>query len=171
VFNDLAVAIHTLRREGSAKRVAVVDLDVHQGDGTAAIFAGDRDVLTVSLHGQNNFPFRKQGGSIDIGLADDTGDGEYLKVLGGVLPRVWEFEPDLILYQAGVDALREDRLGRLGMTHAGLIERDRMVLEEARRHGIPLAITLGGGYAEPVEATALAHANTFRVAAEVWAIG
>jgi acetoin utilization deacetylase AcuC-like enzyme len=168
VFNDLAVATYTLREEGRVRRVAVVDLDVHQGDGTASIFADDSGVLTISIHGANNFPFRKQRSRIDVALEDGTGDDEYLRVLERVLPAAWEFQPDLLLYQSGVDALREDRLGRLGMTHAGLIERDRIVFEEAKQRGVPVAITLGGGYADPVERTAEAHANTFTTAAAVW---
>jgi acetoin utilization deacetylase AcuC-like enzyme len=168
VFNDLAIAIGVLRREGAARRVAVVDLDVHQGDGTASIFDGDPDVLTLSLHGANNFPFRKQTSGIDVALPDGTGDDEYLHRLQEVLPAVWDFGPELILYQSGVDALREDRLGRLCMTARGLAERDRLVFHAARERRIPVAITLGGGYAEPVEATAEAHANTFRTAAAVW---
>jgi acetoin utilization deacetylase AcuC-like enzyme len=168
VFNDLAVTIHTLRRDRQIGRAAVLDLDVHQGDGTASIFTHDPDVLTISIHGQNNFPFRKQAGKIDIGLDDGTGDDEYLSALESVLPSIWEFQPDLILYQSGVDALAEDRLGRLAMTHDGLLRRDRLVFEEARRHGIPLAITLGGGYGQPIQATVEAHVNTFRSAASVW---
>ncbi len=150
------------------RRAAVLDVDVHQGDGTASIFTNDTDVLTVSIHGQNNFPFRKQESGIDAGLPDGTSDREYLAVLQRVLPDVWDFQPDLLLYQSGVDALAEDRLGRLSMTHEGLVRRDRLVFEEAKRRGIPLAITLGGGYAEPLELTVEAHANTFRTAASVW---
>jgi acetoin utilization deacetylase AcuC-like enzyme len=168
VFNDLAVAIYTLRREGLIRRAAVLDLDVHQGDGTASIFTSDPDTLTVSLHGLNNFPFRKQTSGIDVGLPDGTGDNQYLDALGGVLPALWDFGADLILYQSGVDALAEDRLGRLAMTHDGLLQRDRLVFEEAHRRRIPVAITLGGGYAEPLEATVEAHANTFFAAAAVW---
>jgi acetoin utilization deacetylase AcuC-like enzyme len=168
VFNDLAVTVHVLRRERGVRRFAVVDLDVHQGDGTASLFADDPEVLTLSIHGANNFPFRKQSSRIDIALADGTGDDEYIRILEGVLPRVWEFAPEMILYQSGVDGLREDRLGRLELTHPGLIARDRMVFEGAKRFGIPLVITLGGGYADPIECTAQTHANTFRTAASVW---
>jgi acetoin utilization deacetylase AcuC-like enzyme len=167
VFNDIAVAIHDLRRGGVA-RTAVLDLDVHQGDGTARIFEHDAAVLTVSLHGRNNFPFRKQQSQIDVDLADGTGDEEYLEALAGVLPRVLEFRPELVFYQSGVDALAEDRMGRLALTHDGLRRRDRMVMETVRSAGIPLAVTLGGGYAEPIELTVEAHANTFLTAAEVY---
>jgi acetoin utilization deacetylase AcuC-like enzyme len=162
VFNDIAIAIRQVGR-----RAAVVDLDVHQGDGTALIFEHDPQVLTLSMHGAGNFPFRKQKSRIDIELPDRTGDEEYLGRLQEVLPRVLEFEPQLIFYQSGVDALAGDKLGRLALTHEGLRERDRMVMESCRASGIPFVITLGGGYANPIERTAEAHANTFRTAAVV----
>jgi len=165
VFNDLAVAILALRRDGLAARAAVVDLDVHQGDGTAAIFQDDPAVLTLSMHGEHNFPFRKQRSRIDIALADGTGDDQYLSRLREVLPLVIAFRPDVVFYQSGVDGLAGDRLGRLSLTLQGLKERDRLVLENTQ--GIPLVITLGGGYAEPIERTAEAHANTFRAALRV----
>ena len=165
VFNDLAVAILALRRDGLAARAAVIDLDVHQGDGTAAIFAEDPAVLTLSMHGENNFPFRKQRSRIDIALPDWTGDAEYLRQLQQVLPDVAAFRPEVIFYQSGVDGLAGDRLGRLALTLDGLKQRDRLVLETSRT--IPLVITLGGGYGEPIERTAEAHANTFRQALTV----
>ena len=165
VFNDLAVAILALRHEGMAARAAVVDLDVHQGDGTAAIFECDPAVLTLSIHGANNFPFRKQRSGIDIALLRRHHlDSEYLGCLARVLPEVLAFHPDVVFYQSGVDALAEDRIGRLALSLDGLRQRDRMVLEAT--HGIPLVITLGGGYATPIALTAEAHTNTFR---EVWA--
>ena len=168
VFNDLAVAIRWLRRQQRIGRAAVIDLDVHQGDGTAEIFAGDPSVLTVSLHGENNFPFRKQQSTIDIGLADGTCDEEYIGRVYGVLPAVREFQPDVVLYQAGVDGLARDRLGRLKLSLDGLRERDWMVFEFSQSWGIPIVVTLGGGYAEPIDLTAEAHANTFRAAAAVY---
>ncbi len=168
IFNDLAVAILWLRRERGVGRAAVIDLDVHQGDGTASIFQNDRDVLTLSLHGENNFPFRKQASSIDIGLRDGAGDEEYLARLREALPLVLRFRPEVVLYQAGVDALAGDRLGRLNLSPGGLLERDRMVFEITKSHGIPLIVTLGGGYADPIARTAEAHANTFRAAAAVF---
>jgi acetoin utilization deacetylase AcuC-like enzyme len=167
VFNDLAVATLALRRDGLAQRAAVIDLDVHQGDGTASLFEDDSAVLTVSLHGENNFPFRKRPSRIDVGLPDNTGDAEYLARLESVLPRVVAFRPDAVFYQAGVDPLDGDRLGRLALTPAGLMERDRMVLETMSRRGIPVVVTLGGGYADPIARTAEAHANTFRTAASI----
>ncbi|HWB85744.1 MAG TPA: histone deacetylase [Bryobacteraceae bacterium] len=171
VFNDLAVAIHALRRDGLGHRAAVVDLDVHQGDGTASIFAADDDVLTISLHGRNNFPFRKQSSDIDIDLPDRAADTEFLAMLREVLPRVSEFRPDVLFYQSGVDGLACDRLGRLALTHEGLAERDRMVFEMAYREQLPIVVTLGGGYSEPIGLTAEAHANTFRAAAAIFGSG
>jgi acetoin utilization deacetylase AcuC-like enzyme len=162
VFNDLAIAI---RSHGC--RAAVLDLDVHQGDGTAEIFENDADVLTISIHGENNFPFHKQRSRIDFGLPDGTRDGPYLEKLRAVFPEIEQFRPEMIFYQSGVDTLAGDRLGRLALTHAGLLERDGMVFEFTRRMGVPIVVTLGGGYAQPIEATAAAHANTFRTAAAV----
>ncbi len=168
VFNDVAVAIYSLRSAGRARRAAVVDLDVHQGDGTAHFFEHDPDVLTISLHGAHNFPFRKQRSKIDVELADRTGDEEYLRALDAVLPRVLEFRPEIVFYLSGVDALASDMLGRLALTAEGLIARDRRVIESCFKANLPLAITLGGGYSKPVELTAEAHANTFRVAARIY---
>jgi acetoin utilization deacetylase AcuC-like enzyme len=167
VFNDLAITILSLRGRGF-RRAAVIDLDVHQGDGTASIFEHDADVLTISLHGENNFPFRKQKSRIDVGLPDGTADEAYLSHVSGVLPAVREFRPEVILYQSGVDGLAGDRLGRLNLSFDGLKERDRMVLAFTRSLGIPTVVTLGGGYASPIARTAEAHANTYRVAAEVY---
>ncbi len=169
VFNDIAVAIESLRQRGCVRRVAVVDLDVHQGDGTAQIFQGDHQVLTLSVHGKNNFPFNKQRSFMDIELEDETSDEVYLRRLSDVLPLVFAFDPEMVFYQSGVDGLREDRLGRLALTHDGLLARDRMVFDLVRRLGVPLVITQGGGYAEPIELTAQAHANTFRLARDVFA--
>ena len=132
VFNDVAIAIHWLRSHGRARRVAVVDLDVHQGDGTAHFFEHDPDVFTLSLHGSNNFPFRKQRSTIDVELPDKTGDEEYLRALDSVLPRVFEFQPELVFYLSGVDALESDVLGRLELTIEGLKERDRRVIGASR---------------------------------------
>jgi acetoin utilization deacetylase AcuC-like enzyme len=160
VFNDIAIAIRN-----TGRRAAVVDLDVHQGDGTALIFEEDPDVLTLSMHGAGNFPFRKQRSRIDVELSDRTADAEYLRQLREVLPQVFDFKPEIVFYQSGVDALEGDKLGRLALTHEGLKQRDRYVIEGCRSRAIPLVITLGGGYADPIERTAEAHANTFRMAA------
>jgi acetoin utilization deacetylase AcuC-like enzyme len=168
VFNDIAIAIHALRDEGVISRAAVIDLDVHQGDGTAAIFSGDPAVLTFSMHGAKNFPFRKQSGAIDIELADGTEDREYLAQLCEILPRIWAFRPDIVFFQAGVDTLATDTLGRLALTPEGLRNRDQLVIAQARDHGVPLVITLGGGYSEPIEATVEAHTSTFLTAAQIF---
>lgn len=157
ILNDIAIAIETLRAEKRIHRAAVVDLDVHQGDGTAAIFESDPDVLTISLHGRNNFPFRKQRSTIDIEFDDGTGDDEYVATLQTVLPHVTDFHPQIVFFQAGVDALHSDRLGKLALSHAGLETRDRMMAALP----YPLVATLGGGYAEPIEDTVDAHATTF----------
>lgn len=162
VFNDLAIAIRAIRR-----RAVVLDLDVHQGDGTAAIFENDDSVLTVSLHGENNFPFRKQRGSIDVPLPDGTDDATYLANLREVLPAVSAFRPEILFYQSGVDGLATDRLGRLRLSPAGIRERDRTVFQFARQAALPIVVTLGGGYSEPIEHTVSAHAGTFR---EAWVV-
>jgi acetoin utilization deacetylase AcuC-like enzyme len=138
-----------------------------RGDGTAQIFREERSVMTLSVHCKANFPLRKQQSSIDGELEVGIGDEEYLSVLEQTLPRVWEFRPDVVFYQSGVDGLASDRLGRLSLTHDGLRERDRMVMGGLRDWGAPLVITIGGGYSEPIELTAEAHANQFRVAREV----
>jgi acetoin utilization deacetylase AcuC-like enzyme len=163
VFNDIAVAIRALRR-----RAAVLDLDVHQGDGTASIFAGDPDVLTISLHGENNFPFHKQCSKIDIGLPDGTGDSAYLEQVHRVLPEIERFRPKLMFYQSGVDGLAGDRLGRLALSPHGLAERDRLVFEFSLKSEIPIVVTLGGGYSDPIARTVEAHANTYRIAAAIF---
>jgi acetoin utilization deacetylase AcuC-like enzyme len=169
VFNDLAVTTLVLLLERRVGAVLIVDLDVHQGDGTAAILAGEARAFTFSMHGEKNFPFRKQRSSLDVGLPDGCGDEPYLALLGAHLPAMLEAaRPDLLLYQAGVDPLEEDTLGRLHLTHAGLRARDRAVFEAARRAGVPLALTLGGGYAKPLEATVLAHEGTWLEARAVF---
>ena len=168
VFNDIAIAIMSLRSRGLIRRAAVVDLDVHQGDGTAHIFRDDPSVLTLSIHCKNNFPLRKQQSKIDIEVDAYTRDEEYLNVLRETLPRVQAFQPEIIFYQSGVDGLESDVLGKLSLTHEGLARRDEMVMSLAREQGIPLVITLGGGYSNPVELTAKAHANTFRAAARIF---
>ena len=168
VFNDIAVSIGRAQAVHRIGRAAVIDLDVHQGDGTAAIFAGNESVFTLSVHGARNFPFRKQQSRLDIELTDGTEDETYLNLLEPALDRVWAFRPDLVLFQSGVDGLNTDTLGRLALTHAGLAARDRLVIEGARSRGIPLVITLGGGYSRPIEPTVSAHAQTFQIAAELF---
>lgn len=170
VFNDIAVAVLTLLEERAVRRVAVVDLDVHQGNGTAAILGSDARCFTLSMHGRNNYPYTKIPSTIDIDLDDGTADTAYLSLLAGALPAVLSFAPDIVFYQAGVDPLGCDRLGRLALTHEGLMERDRMVLASARAAGIPLVLTLGGGYAQPITETVRAHVNTYRTARAMYSM-
>ena len=165
LFNDIAVAARTLQREGLIDRALVVDLDVHQGDGTAAIFAGDESVFTFSMHGARNFPFHKQRSSLDVELADGCGDSEYIATLEEHLPAVLDrARPDVLFFQAGVDPLEHDLLGRLKLTEAGLQLRDRIVASASRDRGIPLVLTLGGGYARPIALSVDAHLGTWREA-------
>ncbi|MCP3138948.1 histone deacetylase family protein [Pyxidicoccus xibeiensis] len=169
VFNDIAVAIRALQATRTVRRAVVVDLDVHQGNGTAAIFAGDDSVFTFSMHGEHNFPFRKQPSHRDVGLPDGTGDAAYLDALALHLPEVLETAgADILFFQAGVDPLAEDALGRLSLTLAGLRERDRIVLATARHRSLPAVLTLGGGYAKPLSATIDAHVGTYEVARQVF---
>ena len=147
IFNDLAIAAHRLIAEGDAARILILDLDVHQGDGTASLLAGREDIFTLSIHADKNFPARKARSTLDIGLPDATGDDLYLATLRDVVPSVLtDFAPDLILYQAGVDPHADDRLGRLALTDAGLEARDRFVMRAALARAIPVASTMGGGY-------------------------
>ena len=163
LFNDIAVAIHVLRTEGRSGRVAVVDLDVHQGNGTAEIFARDPETFTFSVHGEKNWPHRKSISDFDLGLPDGTGDEAYLEALQGPLERMFQgFKPDLVFYQAGVDPLATDRLGRLALTPDGLRERDCRVFNLCREQDCRVVLTLGGGYSRPQELSVAAHMNTVR---------
>jgi len=163
-LNDLAVAVRVLQREGRIRRAAVVDLDVHQGNGTALIFRGDASVFTLSVHQETNYPIPKAASTLDVGLDDRTGDDEYLRRLAPALEAVWSFGPDIVLYQAGADPYSEDQLGGLALTLTGLETRDRQVLEGCAGRGIPAVVTLGGGYARSLEYTVAIHATTCRVA-------
>jgi acetoin utilization deacetylase AcuC-like enzyme len=165
VFNDVAVAIRLLQRDGRIRHAAVIDLDVHQGNGTHAVFAGDASVFTFSMHGGRNYPFHKVAGSLDIELADGTGDDTYLALLAESLPRVLTTAaPDLVIYLAGADAHEGDRLGRLCLTFDGLARRDAMVLDACREVGIPVAITIAGGYGRDIAHSVRVHLTTVRVA-------
>ncbi len=169
VFNDIAIAINLLRAEGRIRRTAVIDCDVHQGNGTAAIFADEPEVFTLSLHGDRNYPLVKQQSTDDVALADNTEDEEYLYLLEQHAAPVFEsFRPDIVFYQAGVDPLKQDRLGRLSLSHEGLRRRDELIFKACRARSLPCVITLGGGYARDVEDTVEAHCNTIRVAHEVF---
>jgi acetoin utilization deacetylase AcuC-like enzyme len=169
VFNDIAVAIQYLRQRKLIRRAAVIDLDVHQGDGTAEIFQDDPDVFTLSIHCQSNFPFRKKRSRLDVALPDGVEDAEYLQQLKEALPAAFAFKPDIVFYQSGVDPLVSDVLGRLSLTHQGLIQRDMAVFASARSFGAPFVLTSGGGYSRPIELSAEAHANTYRTALQVFA--
>ncbi|MFO6446193.1 histone deacetylase [Erythrobacter sp. NE805] len=159
VFNDLAVTANRLIAEGDARRVLIVDLDVHQGDGTASLTAGRADIFTLSLHAEKNFPVRKARSSRDVGLPDGTDDEGYMEALTRHLPQALaDFAPDFVLYQAGVDPHREDKLGRLALTDAGLAARDRFVVREVRACGLPIASALGGGYGDDPRVVAARHA-------------
>jgi acetoin utilization deacetylase AcuC-like enzyme len=165
VLNDVAVAAQALLDEGRVRRVLVVDCDVHQGDGTARIFAGRADVFTLSLHAEKNYPARKAASHLDLPLPDGLEDAAYLEMLDHGLARVEAFAPDIVFYNAGVDAHREDRLGRLGLSDAGLRARDARVIGWARTSGLPLAGVLGGGYDDDQERLAAKHAILFEEAA------
>jgi len=168
VFNDVAVAIRALQREGMIATALVVDLDVHQGDGTAAIFDKDAAVTTLSIHSASNYPVRKMMSDVDVGLADRTTDGGYLAVLRDMLPALLDRRPDIVFYNAGVDPHRDDRLGRLDLSDEGIIARDRYVVDAVCSRGIPLAGVIGGGYQDDIDALAARHASLHRAAA-AWA--
>jgi acetoin utilization deacetylase AcuC-like enzyme len=168
VFNDLAVAALAMLASGAASRIAILDLDVHQGDGNSAILRDVSGMLVVSVQGERNFPFRRVPSHHDVELPDGTADEAYLHAVLDTLPLIAAFRPELLLYLSGVDPLREDRLGRLALTHDGLAERDRLVFEFCRRRAIPVATAIGGGYADPIELSVRAYANTFRIAREVF---
>ena len=164
VFNDVAVAARVLQRDGQARRIAVVDLDVHQGNGTAAIFAGDESVFTFSMHGEKNFPFRKETSDLDVALPDGTGDDHYLALLRSHLPGVLNrHQPDFVCYLAGADPYEGDRLGRSSSRSRGA--RATSLFDACRRIGDPVAVTMSGGYAHDVDAIVPFHANTIRAAA------
>jgi acetoin utilization deacetylase AcuC-like enzyme len=161
VFNDLAVAARVARRDYHVDRLAIVDLDVHQGNGTAALLAGDAGVFTLSLHGARNYPFVKQRSSLDVELPDACDDATYLRALDPALEAVAAHRPELVLFQAGVDPLVGDRLGRMALTEGGLRARDVRVFDLARRLRVPIVVTLGGGYGRDLAPTIRAHAAVY----------
>ena len=167
VFNDVAVAIRVLMADGAIRRAMVVDLDVHQGDGTAEILADAPSVFTLSMHARRNYPVRKVASTLDIALEDGLGDAPYLDELRRALPQALQsFRPDIVFYNAGVDPHEEDRLGRLALSDEGLEARERFVIAAVRGAGIPLAGVIGGGYLEDIDRLARRHAILHRVAAE-----
>ncbi|NNK45373.1 MAG: histone deacetylase [Altererythrobacter sp.] len=161
VFNDLAAASNRLIAEGDVSRILIVDLDVHQGDGTASLLAGRENVFTFSMHAEKNFPVRKACSSLDVGLPDGVDDDGYMDALERHLPNLLaDFAPDLVLYQAGVDPHAHDRLGRLALSDAGLETRDRFVVRQSRQRGLPIASALGGGYGDDQSEVAARHARS-----------
>ena len=169
VFNDMAIAAHLLLDRQQAEKILIVDLDVHQGNGTAHIFNDERCVFTFSMHGGKNYPLRKEQSDLDIPLPDGTKGPEYLKILRTTLPSLIDsVEPDLMFYLSGVDVLESDKLGRLGLSRQECKERDEFVLKNARQNNIPVAVAMGGGYSPRISDIIEAHANTFRVAQELF---
>jgi len=167
LFNDVAVAARVMQAEGLASRIAILDCDVHQGDGTAAIFSGDPDVYTFSIHGASNFPFHKKESDLDIALPDNTGDATYLESLDEGLNQTLNHTAfDLAIYLAGADPFAEDRLGRLKLSKAGLCQRDHLVFERCHQAGLPVAVVMAGGYASQVKDIVDIHAQSIRIAVE-----
>jgi acetoin utilization deacetylase AcuC-like enzyme len=165
IFNDVGVAVGALKAEGAVARVAVLDLDVHQGNGTAAMFAGDDKVFTLSVHGENNFPFRKEAGDLDIALPDGSDDDTYLSAVQTGVEAALANGADLVFFIAGADPFEGDRLGRLSVSKAGLAARDELVFEACARHGSPVAVVMSGGYAHDVHDAVDIHEATVRRAA------
>lgn len=169
LLNDIAIASHWLLDQGLAQQILVVDLDVHQGNGTAKIMENEPRVFTFSMHGEKNYPMKKEHSDLDIALPDATDDAFYLKTLRKYLPRLLhQVQPDFVFFQSGVDVLETDKLGRLGMTLNGCKERDRFVLETCHKNKLPVAVNMGGGYSPRLADIIDAHVNTFRLAQEIW---
>lgn len=169
LLNDQAIAANYLLSHGLAKRILIIDLDVHQGNGTAEIFREEPRVFTFSMHGDKNFPFRKEQSDLDIPLADGTEDEEYLSILGRTLPELLiKHRPDFIFYLSGVDVLATDKLGKLSLSPEGCKERDRMVLQFCRDHRVPVQVSMGGGYSPDIRHIVNAHSNTFKLAFELF---
>ena len=169
VFNDIAIAANKLLINNLAKKILIVDLDVHQGNGTAQIFQNENRVFTFSMHGAKNYPTKKEQSDLDIGLPDKTEDAFYLKKLKETLPYlIDQVEPDFIFYLSGVDVLKTDKLGRLNLSLEGCKQRDRIVLETCKTNKIPVAVSMGGGYSEKLTHIVEAHANTYRLAQEIY---
>ena len=169
LLNDQAIAANNLLDKNVVKRILVVDLDVHQGNGTAEIFAREERVFTFSMHGANNFPFRKERSDLDIPLADGVSDDEYLRILSETLPALLvKVKPEFVFYLAGADILSTDRFGKLALTREGAKNRDRFVFELCHRHGIPLQVSMGGGYSPAIRDIVEVHCNSFKTAIDVF---
>ena len=168
VLNDIAIAIRAIRARKSIQRAAIVDCDVHQGNGTATIFNGDPDTFTFSMHGANNYPLFKATSTLDVELRDGTSDAEYLETLATHLPRVFESDPEIIFYLAGADPYEKDKLGRLALTIDGLRERDAYVLRECYEREVPIVTVMSGGYGKDIDDTIEIHCNTIRMVKEIF---
>ena len=169
MLNDQAIAANYLINEGLSKRILIIDLDVHQGNGTASLFRSNHNVFTLSFHGKKNYPFRKEKSDLDIEFDDNTNDEKYLKILKETIPKIMdEFNPDFIFYLSGVDVLDNDKLGRLSLTINGCKERDRFILELCKKNSIPVQVSMGGGYSVVLKNIIEAHSNTFRLAQEIF---
>ena len=169
IFNDQAVAARFLQQKKLADKILIVDLDVHQGNGTAEIFQNDPSVFTFSMHGKSNYPFKKEKSDLDVELPDATGDVEYLRILEEILPEIIQKEhPDFIFFQSGVDILSTDKLGKLNCSVRGCKERDRFVLQTCHDSGIPVECSMGGGYSSDIKTIIEAHSNTYRLAQEIY---
>ena len=169
MLNDQAIAANYLINEGLSKRILIIDLDVHQGNGTASLFRSNHNVFTLSFHGKKNYPFRKEKSDLDMEFDDNTNDEKYLKILKETIPKIMdEFNPDFIFYLSGVDVLENDKLGRLSLTINGCKERDRFILELCKKNSIPVQVSMGGGYSVVLKNIIEAHSNTFRLAQEIF---
>ena len=169
MLNDQAIATNYIIQEGLFKKILIIDLDVHQGNGTASLFNSNPNVYTLSFHGKKNYPFRKEKSDLDMEFDDNTNDEEYLKVLRETIPKVIDqFEPEFIFYLSGVDVLENDKLGRLSLTINGCKERDRFILEICKNNFIPVQVSMGGGYSVILKNIIEAHSNTFRLAQEIF---
>ena len=169
LFNDFAIAANELLYKDQASKILIVDLDVHQGNGTAKIFEKEKRVFTFSMHGANNYPLRKEKSDLDIGLPDKTGDGDYMSILKETLPSLLrDVNPDFVFYLSGVDVLATDKLGRLNLSKNGCRTRDEYVFEQCKSNQIPIVVSMGGGYSKRIADIIEAHANTFRVAKSIF---
>ncbi|RZL20162.1 MAG: histone deacetylase [Pedobacter sp.] len=168
MLNDQAIAAKYLLSTGLQSRILIIDLDVHQGNGTAEIFYKEPDVFTFSMHGEKNFPFRKERSDLDIGLEDGIKDAPFLKILEDTLPELLKFKPDFVFYLAGVDVLDSDKLGKLALSKAACKERDRMVLQFCKDNNLPVQVSMGGGYSPNIKDIVDAHCNTFKVGIDIF---
>lgn len=168
LLNDQAIAANYLLNNGLAKRILMIDLDVHQGNGTAEIFENEPRVFTFSMHGDKNFPFRKEKSDLDIALGDGTGDAEFLSKLKESLPLLMAHQPDFVFYLSGVDVLASDKLGKLALSKEGCRERDRMVLQFCKDHHLPVQVSMGGGYSPAIKDIVDAHCSTFKIGLDIF---